>query len=132
MDINTGQSGTEQINQTQFTSAELVKIINDLLLIGAVLPVASTEDKVIIASAYIKLFAGFLSIGAALLESSEQQIAPGVTTPLNRMKTVGSIISIIGAIILTYVLNQETALRRAGISPPSAPISPFISPAFVS
>lgn len=136
MDINTSQVDTEQtstsqINQGALTANKLVEIINNLLLIGAVLSVASTEDNVVITSAGIKLLAGFLSVGAALLESREQQIAPGVTTPLNRLKVAGSTISIIGALVLTYVLLQETRLRRAGIVPPSAQITPFISPAFV-
>lgn len=131
MDIDTGQANMNEENQGLLTSDVLVNIINYLLLIGAILAVIAKDDKTIISSAYVKLIAGFLSIAAALVESNEQQIAPGVTTPLNRMKTAGSVVSIIGALILTYVLLRETALRQAGITPPSAPISPFISPAFV-
>lgn len=130
MDLNTGQGNTQGGNLNQLTAAELVTIINYLLLIGSIIPVLTEEDNLIIASTFIKLIAGFLSIGAALIESKEQEIAPGITTPLNRMEITGSIISIIGALILTYVLLSETALRRAGIRPPSPRISPFIAPAF--
>lgn len=128
MDINTGQDNTAQ---TTITAAELVKIVNYLILIGAVLSVIATEDKIIQAAAYTKVLAGFIAIGATLVESKEQQISPGVTTPLNRLKTLGATVTIIGALILTYVLNQETALRQAGIMPPTAPVQPIIAPAFL-
>lgn len=137
MDLNIEQpdssqtAQTTQTSQTPINAAELAKLVNELLLIGAVLSVISTEDKVVFASTYIKLIAGFLSIGAGLLESKEQQIAPGETTPLNKLKVLGSVITIIGALILTYVLQQETALRNAGITPPTAPIVPFIPTSFV-
>lgn len=131
MDLNTGQTNVSGENQNQITAAELVTAVNNLLLVGAIFPVVSSEDNSIITSAFIKLIAGFLAIWATLVESREQQIAPGVTTPLNRMKTTGSVISIIGALILTYVLLSEIALRRAGIRPPSPPVSPFIAPAFL-
>ena len=131
MEIDGSQMNTDQTNQTGSSASELVKVINNLSLIGALLSVLSSEDKIILASAYIKLIAGFLSVGAALLESKEQEISPGVTTPLNQLKTIGSTIMLVGSLILIYVLQQETALRKAGIGPPSAPISPIISPAFI-
>jgi len=131
MDLNTGQTNISGGNQGQLTAAELVTAVNYLLLIGAIPPVISSEDNSIITSVFIKLIAGFLAVGAALVESKEQQISPGVTTPLNRMKTIGSVVSIIGALILTYVILNEISLRRAGIRPPTPQVPPFISPAFL-
>ncbi len=131
MDLNMDQTNISEGNQNQITAAELVNAVNYLLLIGAIPPVVSKEDNSIITSAFIKLIAGFLAIGATLVESREQQLAPGVTTPLNNLKTTGSVISIVGALILTYVLLSEISLRRAGITPPTSQISPFIAPAFL-
>lgn len=132
MELDFSQTGTANMNQTQLTSAELAKITNNIVLIAAILAVLSTEDNVVLASSYIKVIASFLSIGAALLESKEQQISPGVTTPLNQLKTVGTIIISIGAIVLTYVLQREIALRRIGIVPPTAPVTPVVPPAFTA
>lgn len=115
----------------QISTEQLVKIINNTTLIGSIIASLAKNDNQTIISAYIKLIAGFLSVYAAIKESKEQQFIPGEVTPLNRLKVGGSIISIIGAIILTYVLLQESSLRAAGITPQSTSISPYITPAFV-
>jgi hypothetical protein len=114
------------------TAAQTATLANQLLLVGQAIAVATTNNQLLILAAYIKIIAAFLFIQAVRLESQEQQIAPGVTTPLNQQKMIGTVVSTIGAIILTYVLQRETALKEAGITPPSAPtISPFTAPAFV-
>lgn len=111
----------------QSRAVQIANFANILILIGSYLVVATTEEKIIKFAAYLKLFAGFLYVYASYVETQEQQIAPGVTTPLNRLKLGGSIISIIGAIILVYVLEGETAIKK--YAPQQVPsITPFIAP----
>lgn len=116
----------------QITSLQLATLANQLILIGQAIIVATKNDKVILFAVYIKLLAGFLFIAAIILESKEQQIAPGVTTPLNNLKFLGAAVSQIGALILTYVIENETKLREAGITPQMVPtVPPFTAGAFL-
>jgi hypothetical protein len=126
------QPETQQQDTVLATSAKTAQLANQLLLLGQAIATFVTDNKIIIAASYIKLIAAFLFINAVATESKEQQIAPGVTTPLNQQKMLGSIISTIGAIILIIVLQKETALKEAGILPPITPtIPPFTGAAFV-
>lgn len=127
MEPDIAQNTSEQI-----TSVQLGAIANQILLLGQAIVVAVKSNQLILLAIYIKLFAGFLFVAATILESKEQQIAPGISTPLNRLKLMGSTISQVGAIILTYVLQNEIKLREAGITPPNVPVvPPFTSGAFI-
>ncbi|MDF2675201.1 MAG: hypothetical protein K0R09_3473 [Clostridiales bacterium] len=126
------QPDISQITSEQITSLKLGELANQILLLGQAIVVATKNNQLILLAVYIKLFVGFLFIMAVILESKEQQIAPGVTTPLNKLKLFGSTISQIGAIILTYVLQNEIALREAGVTPENVPtVPPFSGAAFV-
>lgn len=120
------QPNIEQSASNQITSLQLGELANQIILLGQAIVVATKDNKLILLAVYIKLFAGFLFVLATILESKEQQIAPGETTPLNKLKFLGASISQIGAVILTYVIQNEIALREAGITPPNVPtIPPF-------
>lgn len=124
MQQDMAQNTPEQNRPEQITSMQLGTIANQILLLGQAIVVATKNNQLILLAVYIKIFAGFLFVAATILESKEQQIAPGVTTPLNRLKFLGATISQVGAIILTYVLQNEIRLREAGITPPNVPVVP--------
>jgi hypothetical protein len=132
MQQDTVQNTSAQNISEQPASVQLGALANQILLLGQAIIVATKNNQLILLAVYIKLFVGFLFVMAVILESKEQQIAPGVTTPLNQLKFLGASISQIGAIILTYVIQNEIALREAGITPPNVPvIPPFTSSAFI-
>ena len=113
-------------------SVQLGTLANQIFLLGQAIIVATKNNQLILLAVYIKLFAGFLFVYATILESNEQQISPGVTTPLNQLKFLGASISQIGAIILTYVIQNEIALKEAGITPANVPVvPPFSGGAFI-
>lgn len=116
----------------QSRAVQIANFANVLILIGSFIVVVTTEESIVKFAAYLKLFAGFLYVYAAYVETQEQQIAPGETTPLNKVKLGGTIISIIGAIILVYVLEGETYIKkyRPELVPKTGTpsIAPFIAP----
>ena len=113
-------------------SVQLGTLANQIFLLGQAIIVATKNNQLILLAVYIKLFAGFLFVYATILESNEQQISTGVTTPLNQLKFLGASISQIGAIILTYVIQNEIALKEAGITPANVPVvPPFSGGAFI-
>lgn len=126
------QPDISQNTSEQITSLKLGELANQILLLGQAIVVATKNNQFILLAVYIKLFAGFLFIMAVILESKEQQIAPGETTPLNKLKLLGASISQIGAIILTYVIQNEIALREAGVTPENVPtVPPFTGATFI-
>lgn len=126
------QPDASQSTSQPAKSVQLGTLANQIILLGQAIVVATKNNQLILLAIYIKLFAGFLFVYATILESKEQQISPGVTTPLNQLKFLGASISQIGAIILTYVIQNEISLREAGIGPPSVPVvPPFTGSAFV-
>lgn len=126
------QPDLSQTTSEQITSVKLGELANQILLLGQAIIVATKNNQLILLAVYIKLFAGFLFVMAVILESNEQQIAPGETTPLNKLKMLGANISQVGAIILTYVVQNEIALREKGIVPGNVPtVPPFTGATFI-
>lgn len=101
-----------------------VRIGQYLLLSGTFIDVTTRDDQILIFGAYLKLIAIGLFIYASFREAREQQIAPGVTTAANRMKIIGSLITLIAALTLTAALLRESVTRRA-----TGLVQPSISPA---
>jgi hypothetical protein len=95
------------------TTRRIVRFGQTLLLIGVIIDYTNTNPDILIFSASIKLFAGFLFIYASLRESIEQTTPSGGTTLANRWKITGSIITTVGAIILFAALLRETAIVKA-------------------
>jgi hypothetical protein len=121
LDSNLNQSN----NQPQNEGVQIANLANIITLIGSFIVVAAKEDSPILAAALIKYLAGFMFLKAGLLEAENQQIAPGVTTFANRLKIGGSIISIIGASLLTWALLIEIAVKqRSGATGITQPVVP--------
>ncbi len=108
-----GPEEEEFISPVSETTRSIVRIGQTLLLIGVTIDYTNTNPGILIFSASIKLFAGFLFIYAALRESLEQTTVSGGTTKANRWKVTGSIITTVGAIILFAALLRETAITEA-------------------
>jgi hypothetical protein len=119
------QAQSTTINDPVFV--QIANFANVLFLIGQTVSVTTKDVKVIESAILVKLFCGVLFILASVLEANEQQIAPGVTTEANRLKVSGSIISIIGSLILTRAFYIEERLKQQGVSFPTATVTPFIA-----
>lgn len=123
----------QSINQAQSTTindpvfVQIANFANVLFLIGQTVTVVAKDVKVIESAILVKLFCGVLFILAAVLEANEQQIEPGVTTEANRLKVSGTIISIVGSLILTRAFYIEERLKEQGVSFPTATVTPFIA-----
>jgi hypothetical protein len=118
----------QSYNQPQSEGVQIASLANILILIGSFIVVATKEDSPIVAAALIKFLAGFMFLKAGLLEAEEQQVAPGVTTFANRLKIGGSIISIIGASLLTWALLIEVAVKeKSGTQRMNLPVVPPFS-----
>ena len=105
----------ERLSPVSETTRKVVRIGQTLLLIGVTIDYTNTNPDILIFSASVKLFAGFLFIYAAMRESIEQVTSSGGTTKANKWKMTGSIISTVGSIILFAALLRETAItERSG------------------
>lgn len=110
-------------------SVALSSLGNVLLLIGETIIVTTKEDSMTLLAAYIKLTAGGLEVAAACLEANEtatgMNLPPNTITPTGRQKIEGAIISEIGGLILTDVLQKEIEERRGRRV--NTILSPFIA-----
>lgn len=104
----------------------LARIGNVLLLIGEAIIVTVDDPSSILQAATIQLIGGFI-----LTKSTEIAVAVNklddnpIPEELNQRKLIGSLLSMIGSIISTQVLFEETALRTG--DEPVIPPFGFIS-----
>jgi hypothetical protein len=93
----------------------LAEKASKLILTSAVINNYTDDDNLFILAAIIGLAAGVLINKAAFLEAEAQQIAPGVTTFANKLKIIGTTISLASSLILFWALLIEVSLRSQGI-----------------
>jgi hypothetical protein len=96
------------------------KIASILFLLSSLISNITEDDNLFVLSSLISLTAGILLLKAAHLEAEAQQIAPGVTTFANKLKIIGSSVSIIVTLILLWALLIEISLKQQGITFPQA------------
>lgn len=99
--------GREKAGTAEATAASRI------LLISSIIVNIMEQDEMLVLASVLNLAAGFLVVKAAFLEAEEQQIAPGVTTPANRLKILGSIGNIGISVILLIALLIEVSIRQA-------------------
>jgi hypothetical protein len=106
-------------------SGPLARIGNILLWIGETIILLSKDKrKIELIAAVIKLTAGAILILAAIVEGQEVKSYSGIMPKETPPKVIGSVISEIGAIILTAVLYYELSTN---VAPSEEPItSPFL------
>lgn len=103
-------------SQNQATSYQtLAEKASKLILTSAVINNYTDDDNLFILAAIIGLIAGVLINKAAFLEAEAQQIAPGVTTFANRLKIIGTTISLASSLILFWALLIEVSLKSQGV-----------------
>lgn len=118
-----GRSNTQQNTGTtsQKSDGRLeAKIAGILLLLASLISNLAEDDNLFVLASLISLTAGILTYKAANLEAEAQQIAPGVTTFANKLKIIGSTVSIGVTLILLWALLIEISLRQQGITFPQA------------
>ncbi|KUO66158.1 MAG: hypothetical protein APF84_12615 [Gracilibacter sp. BRH_c7a] len=107
-------------------SGPLARTGNILLWVGeTIILISRTNQKMKLRAAEIKLTAGAILIIAAIIEGQEAKSYTGVLPKENPSKVIGSVISEIGAIILTLILFYEISLAGASSQEPT--ISPVLS-----
>lgn len=98
-------------------TARLVRIAQYILIATAFVNITSTDDNILVLAAFANIAALILLVSASLREAREQQIAPGQTTPANRLKIIGTGTSLLANLALTSALLKEAAIRRqTGVS----------------
>jgi len=105
-------------------SGTLAQTGNILLWIGATIILLSNDRKIELGAAGIKLTAGGILIIAAIVEGQEAKSYSGFLPKETCPKIIGSVISEIGAIILTAVLYYEISINGAASEEPIT--SPFL------
>ena len=106
-------------------SGTLARTGNILLLVGETIVLLSNDNrKIDLIAAGIKLTAGGVLIITAIVEGQEAKSYSGILPKETPPKVIGSVISEIGALILTAVLYYEIVKNRV---PSEGPItSPFL------
>lgn len=99
-------AGGEKAGTAEATAASRI------LLISSIIVNIMEQDEMLVLASVLNLAAGFLILKAAFLEAEEQQIAPGVTTPANRLKIIGSIGNIGISVILLIALLIEVSIKQ--------------------
>jgi hypothetical protein len=93
-------------------TARLVRIAQYILIATAFVNLTTKDDDILVLSAYANIAAVILLIVAVNREAKEQEIAPGVTTPANRLKIIGTAVSLISNLVLTAALLKEVAIKK--------------------
>lgn len=106
-------------------SIKLARTGNILLWIGETIVLLSKDNRNIdLKAAFIKLSAGGILIIAAIVEGQEAKSYSGALPKETPPKVIGSVLSEIGAIILTAVLYYEISKEEAPSEEPLT--SPFL------
>jgi hypothetical protein len=111
---NTQRNGSSS-TQTSDGKAE-ARIAGILLLLASLISNLTESDDLFVFASVTGLVANLLLYKAAHLEARAQQIAPGVTTFANRLKIIGSSVSVGVTLILLWALLIEVSLKQQGVS----------------
>ena len=114
------------ITQSVFKlSSTLARTGNILLLVGETIVLLSKDNrKIDLIAAGIKLNAGGILILATIIEGQEAKSYSGILPKETPPKVIGSVISEVGAIILTAVLYYEISRNKTASEEPIT--SPFL------
>lgn len=94
----------------------LGQIGDNLLLIGNAIAVSTDDPEVILQAAIIKLVGGLISTKAILITIELNKVIKNpIPEELNQLKYIGALLTIIGAIISTKVLYDETNLKTDNV-----------------
>jgi hypothetical protein len=113
MDTTANNRDNNQAGNTSYS--DLAKLASQLTLISSTISNYTDDDNLFILASIIGLIAGILINKAAFLEAEAQQIAPGVTTFANRLKIIGTTVSLASSLILFWALLIEVSLRSQGV-----------------
>ena len=92
--------------------SQIARIAARLLLISTFIINTTKDNNLLILASLISLSAGGLLIRSALLEASEQQLAPGLTTLANKLKVIGTTGSIFFSLLLFIALIREISIKQ--------------------
>ncbi|MFU0823667.1 hypothetical protein [Clostridium sp.] len=111
---STRSNGFSTMSKTELAEAErLLSIGNQLMLIGDAIVVSTTDTIAILQAALIKLVAGIILTQSTIISVNQNRISANpIPEELNMLKFIGSALGIIGAVISTKVLFEETALGQ--------------------
>ncbi|MBE6044651.1 MAG: hypothetical protein E7216_10545 [Clostridium thermopalmarium] len=114
--------GFNNISETALAEAKALSNIGyRLMLIGDTIVVSTTDPIAILQAALIKLVAGIILTQSTMIYVNENRNSENpIPEELNMLKFIGSVLSIVGAVISTKVLFDETALGQvqASVIPP--------------
>lgn len=113
---NTQQNITT--NQSMNDGRFEAKIAGILLLLASLTSNLAQSDNFFVLASLTSLAANLLLNKAAFLEAKAQQIAPGVTTFANKLKIIGSTVSIGVVLLFLWALLIEISLKQQGITFP--------------
>lgn len=117
----------KEISERMLREADILSIVgNKLLLIGDAIIVATNNPIAVLHAASIKLIGGFILTQSTIIAVNQNRISDDpIPEQLNTLKFIGSALSIVGSVISTKALFDETAIRN--VDSPVVPPFGFIN-----
>jgi hypothetical protein len=98
-------------------------VASRLLLFASLIVNTMKQDNMLVLASALNIAALILIRRAAVLESEEQQIAPGETTFANKLKLIATPLSLSASLLLFLALLIEISLKQPTDRVAAAPVA---------